>query len=64
MENTIRSLQQEILEFEIASTADLEAFRLKYTVRKGLIAALFGQLKSVVPSDKPRMGALPPQADG
>ena len=27
--------------------ADLEAFRLKYTVRKGLIAALFGQLKSV-----------------
>ena len=58
MENTIRSLQQEIIEFAIASTADLEAFRLKYTVRKGLIAALFGQLKSVDPSDKPRMGQL------
>ncbi len=57
MENTIRSLQQEIIEFAIASTADLEAFRLKYTVRKGLIAALFGQLKSVDPADKPRMGA-------
>ena len=41
MENTIRSLQQEILDFEIGSTTDLEAFRLKYTVRKGLIAALF-----------------------
>ena len=58
MENTIRSLQQEIIEFAIASTADLEAFRLKYTVRKGLIAALFGQLKSVDPADKPRMGQL------
>ena len=57
MENTIRSLQQEMLEFAIASTGDLEAFRLKYTVRKGLIAALFGQLKSVDPADKPRMGA-------
>ena len=57
MENTIRILQQEIIEFAIASTADLEAFRLKYTVRKGLIAALFGQLKSVDPADKPRMGA-------
>ena len=57
MENTIRSLQQEIIEFAIASTADLEAFRLKYTVRKGLIAALFGQLKMVDPADKPRMGA-------
>ncbi len=32
MENTIRSLQQEIIEFAIASTTDLEAFRLKYTV--------------------------------
>ncbi len=58
MENTIRSLQQEILDFEIATEADLEAFRLRYTVRKGLIAALFGQLKSVDPAEKPRVGQL------
>ena len=58
MEESIRRLQQEILEFEIKAQADLEAFRLKYTVRKGLIAALFGQLKSVDPADKPRIGQL------
>ena len=58
MEESIRSLQQEILEVEIKAQADLEAFRLKYTVRKGLIAALFGQLKSVDPADKPRIGQL------
>ncbi|NTW69867.1 MAG: phenylalanine--tRNA ligase subunit alpha [Chlorobiaceae bacterium] len=58
MENTIRSLQQEITDFEISSHADLEAFRLKYTVRKGLIAALFGQLKSVEAAEKPRIGLL------
>ena len=58
MEESIRSLQQEILEFEIQAQADLEAFRLKYTVRKGLIAALFGQLKMVDPADKPRIGQL------
>ena len=44
MEESIRRLQQEIVEFEIKAQADLEAFRIKYTVRKVLIAALFGQL--------------------
>ncbi|ABL66493.1 phenylalanine--tRNA ligase subunit alpha [Chlorobium phaeobacteroides] len=58
MENAIRSLQQEISEYELASIKDIEAFRLRYTVRKGLIAGLFGQLKSVLPADKPRMGQL------
>jgi phenylalanyl-tRNA synthetase alpha chain len=58
MENTIRSLQQEIIDFEIHSPADLENFRLRYTVRKGLIAALFGQLKTVDPAEKPRIGQL------
>jgi phenylalanyl-tRNA synthetase alpha chain len=58
MENTIRSLQQEILDFEINSQADLEAFRLQYTVRKGLIAALFGQLKTVDAAERPRIGQL------
>jgi len=58
MENTIRSLQQDIIDFEIISPADLETFRLRYTVRKGLIAALFDRLKSVDPAEKPRMGQL------
>ncbi len=58
MENTISSLQQEINDFEFIAPADLEAFRLRYTVRKGLIAALFSQLKSVDPAEKPRIGHL------
>ncbi len=58
MENTIRSLQQEIIDFEINTPEDLQNFRLRYTVRKGLIATLFGQLKTVDPADKPRIGQL------
>jgi phenylalanyl-tRNA synthetase alpha chain len=58
MEETIRSLLHEISDFEILSDKDLEAFRIRYTVRKGLIAALFGQLKSVAPEDRPRIGQL------
>jgi phenylalanyl-tRNA synthetase alpha chain len=58
MENTIRSLQQEIIDFEIGSPADLETFRLRYTVRKGLIAGLFAGLKSVDPAEKPRIGQM------
>jgi phenylalanyl-tRNA synthetase alpha chain len=58
MENTIRSLQQEIIDFEINTPEALENFRLRYTVRKGLIATLFGQLKSVEPAEKPRIGQL------
>ncbi|NTU97260.1 MAG: phenylalanine--tRNA ligase subunit alpha [Chlorobiaceae bacterium] len=58
MENTIRSLQQEIIDFEIGTKADLEAFRLRFTVRKGLIANLFAELKSVDPAEKPRIGQM------
>ncbi|NTU86968.1 MAG: phenylalanine--tRNA ligase subunit alpha [Chlorobiaceae bacterium] len=58
MEEAIRSLLHEISDFEILSDKDLEAFRIRYTVRKGLIAALFGQLKSVAPEDRPRIGQL------
>lgn len=58
MEDAIRSLLHEISDFEILSDKDLEAFRIRYTVRKGLIAALFGQLKSVAPEDRPRIGQL------
>ncbi len=58
MEDAIRSLLHEISDFEILCDKDLEAFRIRYTVRKGLIAALFGQLKSVAPEERPRIGQL------
>lgn len=58
MEEAIHSLQQEINAFEIRDSKDLEAFRLSYTVRKGRIAALFSQLKSVEPAQRPGIGQL------
>lgn len=58
MEDAIRSLQQEINDFDIHTSADIEAFRLKYTVRKGLVASLFGRLKTVAPDERPRIGQL------
>jgi phenylalanyl-tRNA synthetase alpha chain len=58
MENRIAQLQLEVDRFEICNPADLEAFRLEFTVRKGRIAGLFGQLKEVAPADKPRIGQL------
>jgi len=58
MEEAIISLQQEINAFEIRNARDLEAFRLAYTVRKGRIAALFSQLKSVEAARRPGIGQL------
>lgn len=58
MEEEILSLQQEINAFEIRNARDLEAFRHAYTVRKGRIAALFSQLKSVEAARRPGIGQL------
>jgi phenylalanyl-tRNA synthetase alpha chain len=58
METSIHQLQQEITRFEIRNAKDLEAFRLRFTVRKGSIAGLFSQLKTVDPANRPRIGNL------
>ncbi|NTU93308.1 MAG: phenylalanine--tRNA ligase subunit alpha [Chlorobiaceae bacterium] len=58
METRITQLQQEIDRFEILGPKDLESFRLEFTVRKGAVAALFAQLKSVDPAERPRIGQL------
>ncbi len=50
---------RQVAESEITtvdSAAALEAFRGKYLVRKGAIAELFEQLKSLPPSEKPVVG--------
>lgn len=47
----LKSLQQEILSYQPESTEQLEAFRLKYLSRKGIIPALFDDLKQL-PGDK------------
>jgi phenylalanyl-tRNA synthetase alpha chain len=40
----------------ISTSAELESFHLAHLVRKGTIAALFDDLRSVAPSDKPVVG--------
>lgn len=60
MEEKITKLRTE-LEADISSVASeqaLEAFRIKYLARKGLIAALFDELKNVPAADKPQFGRL------
>nr|Q3APW3.1 RecName: Full=Phenylalanine--tRNA ligase alpha subunit; AltName: Full=Phenylalanyl-tRNA synthetase alpha subunit; Short=PheRS [Chlorobium chlorochromatii CaD3] len=58
MEERILQAKQEILEAPLTTLAELESFRLHFTVRKGLVAALFGELKNVASADKPRIGQL------
>lgn len=53
MLETVASLQKEILAIKPASTEELEAFRLKYLSRKGLIPSLFDDLKKL-PADQKR----------
>lgn len=58
MQNKIAQLREQI-ESEIALASDeqqLEAFRIKYLARKGLVAALFDELKDVPPAEKPLVG--------
>ncbi len=52
----LRSLQQEILAHPPNSGEQLEAFRLKYLSRKGIIPALFEDLKQLPPDKKKEVG--------
>lgn len=40
----------------VQGPADLEALRIKYLSRKGLVAQLFDQMKSVSPTERPSLG--------
>ncbi len=60
MESKIQAIRREA-EAEITSVAtaeQLELFRVKYLVRKGFIAGLFDQMKSVAPDQRPLLGKL------
>lgn len=58
MLNRIEQLRQDFFrEYEtVANQGDLENLRIKYLARKGLIAQLFEELKSVPPDEKPVVG--------
>lgn len=58
MKNSIETLQQEIEAFTIENVDDLEAFRLRFMVRKGSIAELFNLLKDAPSSERPVYGQL------
>ena len=52
----LKSLQQEILSYQPETNEHLEAFRLKYLSRKGIIPALFENLKQLSPEKKKELG--------
>lgn len=56
MQETISKLSQEISEITISTKDQLEDFKLKYLVRKGLIAQLFDQMKTLPKAEKPLAG--------
>jgi phenylalanyl-tRNA synthetase alpha chain len=52
----LKSLQQEVEGIRPASAEELESFRLKYLSRKGIIPALFDELKQLTPDQKKEVG--------
>jgi phenylalanyl-tRNA synthetase alpha chain len=58
MQSEIARIRQEAADSLAVLTTQqqLEEFRIRYLARKGLIAALFDQLKAVPSSDKPALG--------
>jgi phenylalanyl-tRNA synthetase alpha chain len=51
----IRQVREQF-EAESSGKGDLEALRIKYLARKGLIAQLFDELRHVPPADRPAVG--------
>lgn len=52
----VKSLHQEVQAAEVDTAEALEAFRLKYLSRKGIIPSLFDDLKKLPPSEKKEVG--------
>ncbi len=58
MKDKIAALLTEIEAFVPENADALEAFRLKFMSKKGLIAGLFADFKTVAPEDRKEMGVL------
>jgi phenylalanyl-tRNA synthetase alpha chain len=56
MIDKIQQIAQQIQDFEIQNTADLEKFRLAYIAKKGALADLFEDFKSVAPEERRSVG--------
>ena len=58
MEQKIKSVEQEVKSFSVASKEALENFRLKFISKKGLIPSLFDDLKQAPGEEKKKVGKL------
>ena len=56
MEEKIKSYLEQVAAFTAENLEQLEAFRIQYLGKKGLIPALFADFKSVAPEDRKAMG--------
>ena len=56
MIDEIISLQKEVESYQVNGPADLEAFRLRYVSRKGVLGTLFEKLKQIPPTEKKAVG--------
>ncbi len=56
MKNKIAELAREVEEFTATSMEELEAFRIRFLSKKGLIPGLFGDFKQVDPADRKEIG--------
>jgi phenylalanyl-tRNA synthetase alpha chain len=58
MENRIKNLLKEIDDFDARDKQTLEAFRLKYISKKGVVTELFEALKQLPPEQKKQSGKI------
>jgi phenylalanyl-tRNA synthetase alpha chain len=58
METKIQELLADVKAFSAQTRADLEAFRLKYISRKGVIGELFEELKAIPAEQKKKFGKV------
>ena len=56
MQEKINEIKEEIDNLVVNSLEELEAFRLKYLSKKGLIASLFADLRNVPNEEKKSVG--------
>ena len=58
MKEKIASLLEEVKAFNAENLEQLEAFRIKYLSKKGVITALFADFRNVAPEQRKEMGQL------
>ncbi len=56
MKDEVKSYQQEIQDFQVDNDQDLESFRRRFISRKGVIASLFDNIKTVPAEERKALG--------